>query len=79
MLYSVFVTIFFTTPSSTLNNSTKSLSLVSVISFLCSVVDNLNLSAPGADSFANPLALSYKSELTDDGPTVSSFNKKPTL
>ena len=52
---------------------------MSVKSFLCKTVDNLNLSAPGADSFENPFALSNKSEFTDDGPNVSSFNKNPTL
>ena len=66
-------------PFSTLNNSTKSPSLVSVSSFLCKDIDNLSLSAPGAASFENPLALSYRSELTEDGPIVSSFIKKPTL
>ena len=73
------VTIFFITPFSTLNNSTKSPSLVSVKSFLCKTVDNLNRSAPGAVSFENPLALSYRSVLTEEGPIVSSFSKKPTL
>ena len=69
----------FTRPFSILNNSTKSPSLVSVKSFLCKTVVNLNRSAPGADSFENPLALSYRSELTEEGPIVSSYNKKPTL
>ena len=49
------------------------------MSFLCKTTDNLNLSAPGADSFENPFALSYKSEFTEEGPKVSSFSKNPTL
>ena len=79
MLYSVFVTISSTVPFSTLKSSTKLLSSLSVKDFLCNVVDNLNLSAPGAASLANPFALSYKSELTKDGLTTSSFSKNPTL
>ena len=46
-------------------------------SFLCKLTDNLNLSAPGAVSLAKPFALSYKSEFTDEGLRVSSFNKNP--
>ena len=47
--------------------------------FLINVVDILNLSAPGADSFAKPTALSNKSEFAFDALTISSFIDNPTL
>ena len=47
--------------------------------FLINVVDILNLSAPGADSFAKPTALSNKSEFAFDAVIISSFIDKPTL
>ena len=47
--------------------------------FLINVVDILNLSAPGADSFAKPTALSNKSEFAFDALTISSFIDNPIL
>ena len=66
-------------PFSTLKSSIKSLSSISVNDFLWRVTESFNLSAPGAASFENPKALSYKSEFVDDAIVFSSFNKKPTL
>ena len=43
------------------------------------VVDSLNLSAPGAAKFENPLALSYRSLSDAEAVTNSSFTNKPTL
>ena len=66
-------------PSFTRINSIKFWSLVSFKSFLINVADTLNLSAPGADSFAKPTALSNKSAFAFDALTISSFTDKPTL
>ena len=44
-----------------------------------SVVDSLNLSAPGAAKFENPLALSYRSLSEAEAVTNSSLTNKPTL
>ena len=77
-LYLVFVWIFFTLPSVTRSNSTKSVSSKSVINFLDNERVIFNLSAPGAAKLVNPFALSYKDgssfALTKDSVT---FN--PTL
>ena len=43
------------------------------------VVDSLNLSAPGAAKFENPLALSYRSLSVAEAVTSSSFTNRPTL
>ena len=47
--------------------------------FLISVVDSLNLSAPGAAKFEKPLALSYRSLFSEEAVTNSSLTNKPTL
>ena len=47
--------------------------------FLIRVVVSLNLSAPGAAKFENPLALSYRSLSVDEAVINSSFTKRPTL
>ena len=72
------MTIFLIFPSSTLNISTKSVSLVSDISFFVSVNAIFNLSAPGAAKLVNPFALSYK-DASSFAFTIVSDIFNPTL
>ena len=62
LLALIIFSIFLIFPSSTLNISTKSVSVVSDNTFFVRVNDIFNLSAPGAAKFVNPFALSYKDE-----------------
>jgi len=65
-------------PLLTLNNSTKFSSSVALVVFFASVKAILNLCAPGAFTFDEPVALSFI-VLSSDGVTKLSVIVKPTL
>ena len=69
---------FFVAPSSTLNNSIKLVSFLSVRSFFANLTLILNLSAPGAAKLLNPFALSYNDE-SSFAFIISSTISNPTL
>ena len=68
---------FLSSPSLTLINSTKSISLVSVRDFFDKVAVIFNLSAPGAAKLENPFALSNNEESSLDD-IIDSVTFNPT-
>ena len=71
-------TFFSILPVLVLSNSIKSAELGAVISFLTNVKLILNLSAPGAEKFVLPIALSYKLA-SSSAVTILSSTLRPTL
>ena len=71
-------TFFSTLPVLVLSNSIKSAELGAVSNFLTNVSVILNLSAPGAEKFVLPIALSYKLA-SSSAVTILSSTLRPTL
>ena len=71
-------TFFSTSPTLVLNNSIKSAAFGDVSNFLTNVSVILNLSAPGAEKFVLPIALSYK-VASSSAVTILSSTFRPTL
>ena len=71
-------TFFSTFPSLVLSSSIKSAELGAVVNFLTNVNDILNLSAPGAEKFVLPMALSY-SVASSSAVIILSSTLRPTL
>jgi len=71
-------TFFSTSPTLVLNNSIKSAAFGEVNNFLTNVSVILNLSAPGAEKFVLPIALSYKLS-SSSAVIIFSSTFKPTL
>ena len=71
-------TFFSIVPLLVLSNSIKSAELGAVTSFLTKVNEILNLSAPGAEKFVLPMALSYK-VASSSAVIILSSTLRPTL
>ena len=71
-------TFFSIVPVLVLSNSIKSAELGAVTSFLTRVNEILNLSAPGAEKFVLPIALSYK-VASSSAVIILSSTLRPTL
>ena len=71
-------TFFSTSPVLVLSNSMKSAAFGDVSNFLTNVSVILNLSAPGAEKFVLPIALSYN-VASSSAVTILSSTLRPTL
>ena len=75
---SLLSTFFWILPVLVLKSSIKSAELGSVVAFLTNVRLILNLSAPGAEKFVLPIALSYR-DASSSAVMIFSSTFKPTL